>query len=558
MLSLALLLALAQGPVAPPSIDVAPEFAADKIPVVYVRNVPVGADIQFSIDPEPAETRELKDGGLAIGCAPGTYTVTLDGLAIDWDKKQVKRFKDKKTFKRLGAGPDPKPDPGPDPKPDPKPDPNPKPTASVMKTIVIEDVENSSGNRAKFFSDPELMGFFDTAKCPQPRVLDKKNAAAAPYLPRCKSFPYTFILDEKNRELESLPLPATAAECLAKLNDLRSRFLVQHLKSLPADGEDGEGHCLVIDGQKRSLGLKPRLSKVGSKFAVFGMEADSTGSTPKVMPRDKWYEFDFKRHVKQIKDQNGVGACNAFAATSTFEICRVMRGLPWVECWPGELYGRINGGRDQGSMLEDALEQLQSAGVMPRPPNSAQYAWKSRPSDWKTQAAPYRAVDIFECPTFDHIASALLQGYVLDFGVMVGNNFAAGQDAWVPEYPSGGVGGHAMCAVGLASRLRNGKTQWGLVTLNSWGNWGDGGYCVVPETYFKGNQIGGHFAVRTVVDDATDLKASNRNPTATIPASAWTPPAAPVVAPAAAAPRFQWMQVCRNGKCRMELVEVSP
>lgn len=539
MLWLALLLALAQGPVSPPSIDVAAEFPADKIVVIYTRNVPAGADVQFSIDPEPAETRELKDGGLAVGCAPGTYTVTLDGLAIDWEKKSVKRFKDKKTFKRLGAGPQPDPDP------DPKPDPKPTPVANKLVTFVIEDVANNTADRSKFFTDKDLMAFFDGTTSPMPRVMDKGNPAAAKVTTKATSYPWFVIKSEKAAVLDEGPMPKTTAECLARLVDVRSKFLIKHVQAQDDKGDD-ESASLVIDGQKRSLGLKPRTSKVGAKFPIFGAAVDSAGGQPRVIPRSEWREVDLRRFVPQIRDQNGVGACNAFAATAAFQFCRSQRGLPFVDLWEGELYGRINGGRDQGSMLEDALEQLQTNGLIPRPAGQAQYAWRSRPSDWKTQAAPFKAIDIFECPTFDHIASALLQGYALDFGVMVGDNFAAGSDGWVPDYPRGGVGGHAMCAVGLARK----GDKWGLITQNSWSTgWGQQGYGIVPETYFRGNQIGGHFAVRTVVDPGADLLMKAKGGDGAVSAIGATL-ASPEI-------KFGWVQVCRNGRCRLEWRQIE-
>ena len=89
------------------------------------------------------------------------------------------------------------------------------------------------------------------------------------------------------------------------------------------------------------------------------------GETPttRVIPRNEWQPVDLSAFVSPIKDQNGIGACNAFATINCLEACRRGRGLPDVTLSPGDLYSRINGGRDNGSLPEDALKTALLVGV---------------------------------------------------------------------------------------------------------------------------------------------------------------------------------------------------
>jgi len=74
------------------------------------------------------------------------------------------------------------------------------------------------------------------------------------------------------------------------------------------------------------------------------------------------------------------------------------------------------------------------------------------------------------------------------------DSFSPDRDGWITSGRGGG-GGHALCGYGLAQR--NGA--WGIRTRNSWGpTWGVGGNCILAEPLF-GNEIGGYWAVRSVV-----------------------------------------------------------
>ncbi len=236
-------------------------------------------------------------------------------------------------------------------------------------------------------------------------------------------------------------------------------------------------------GEVRLLGgCSPRRHEVGSLFAAFQASENAT-----VIPRSQWQTVSLRGMIAEIMDQDGQGACNAFAAVQSLHGCRAMEGLPFVQLSPGNLYGRINGGQDGGSSLGDALAALRDEGVCTAKTigplhwdDSGRNPW---PESWRDEATKFRILEAFDCPTFDHIASALQCGFFVDYGVFVGRNFEPDSSGVIPRY-RGGSGGHAMCGVGLTLI----DDVWHVETANSWGkDWGDAGFCYVPESYFEGD-----------------------------------------------------------------------
>jgi hypothetical protein len=233
------------------------------------------------------------------------------------------------------------------------------------------------------------------------------------------------------------------------------------------------------------------------------------GETPKapLIPRSQWKPVDLDAFVSPVKDQDGIGACNAFATCNAAEACRRQAGLPDVRLSPGYLYGSINGQRDQGSMLEDALRWMVEHGTCTEATVGA-LAWR-RPQ-WRDaqrieqERSLYRFLEAYWCPSFDHLASAVQMGFFLDLGIMWCANFRPDADGWLPEAGRGQQGGHAILGKGLFER--GGK--WGLGMVNSWGRaWGANGRAVIPEPHFRTGLVGGWWAVRSVVTESTDVPA---------------------------------------------------
>jgi len=254
---------------------------------------------------------------------------------------------------------------------------------------------------------------------------------------------------------------------------------------------------VIIDGRQYFLGCLPRLMHPGAIYPVLGQDPNRPDVT--VIPRNQWAEIDFSHLVPEILDQDGQGACNAFASVQTLHVLRNQAGLPYVKLSAGNLYGRINGGVDAGSLLSDAVRTLEKEGVCTAD-TVPELQWRRRswPRGWEEEAKRFRILEAWDCPSFDHLATALLLGFPVNLGILVGNHFNPGSDGWVPDYRGGG-GGHAMCGVGLLfHRERN---AWGIKVANSWGKrWGRDGFGIVPESYFQRTPFTDGWAVRGAVD----------------------------------------------------------
>jgi len=252
----------------------------------------------------------------------------------------------------------------------------------------------------------------------------------------------------------------------------------------------------IIAGKERVLGCLPRTAEAGSIFPVFG----SDGRIP-VIPRSEWKACRWDHFILNVYDQKNTGMCNAFASIQAMHMLRQAAGYAHVELSAGNLYGRINGGRDAGSTLVDAIRELQTRGVC-RAALVPHFDWQPYkwPPNWEDDARRYRVLEAWDCPTFEHIASAIQLGFGVNVGILIGPNFEPDRTGWVPDR-IGAAGGHAMCAVGLD---RRGDT-WGVMVVNSWGvDWGDEGFAIVPESYFRDTFWTDGWAIRVVTHEDTE------------------------------------------------------
>lgn len=459
-------------PSAPFALTVEPE-KPKYMATVRVMNVPVGAkvDLFWDVVPEDAvEVRECDcDGTLTFAGPPRQYVVKARGY-VDGKKVSLRT-----TVTLTGGQPDPNPNPGPNPTPDPTP------ASRVVRFVVVEDTAQARAWRGDVIGSPQVAAWYKTARMSH-RLLSTAaagpdgppDAEAAAFLGRAKGkdLPWLWQLDAAGRVVRDLKVPTTPEAFVAA-------FAAPH---------------------RRAMGnLAPAAGNLRGTWKRFGEHPEVP-----LIPRAEWKPVDLGTFLPDVKDQDGVGACNAFAAVTALEAARAQAGLPYVRLSPGYLYGNINGGRDDGSLLEDGMAWLTEHGTCPSAV-VGDLDWRTgrtRPPAAREQEKQYRVVEVYVCPSFDAIASAVQQGFVIVEGLMWADNFTPDRDGWLPSRASGGVGGHALCGYGLAQR--NGV--WGIKTRNSWGPaWGVGGNCVIPEPLF-GRKIGGFWAVRSVVQSVAPRK----------------------------------------------------
>lgn len=252
---------------------------------------------------------------------------------------------------------------------------------------------------------------------------------------------------------------------------------------------------IVIDGAEYHLGCIPTSPLLRASVPLLETKIP-------LIPRAEWQDTGDRRHlVPRIMFQNGNGSCASEGGCEDLEIARCIAGQPHVKLSPGNLYGRVNGGGDNGSTLGDNLIQLQKYGVCTEAlvPHLDWRGW-NKPG-WKEEAKSFRILEFFYCPSFEHLATAADKGFALLYGITVNDNFKVGPGGWVNEYRRmTREGGHGMCGFGL--RERRGK--WGIDTANSWGTgWGDGGFGIVPQSYFRGG-YNDAWCVRSVTRDSEE------------------------------------------------------
>jgi len=230
----------------------------------------------------------------------------------------------------------------------------------------------------------------------------------------------------------------------------------------------------------------------------------------RIIPRSEWDSLvpdeddEYSPYLPPVHDQDGIGMCNASATVAAMEYQRALQGLDYVALSGGDLYGRINGGFDSGSMLEDGLAESMRGGVCSTA--ECKYLdWRQgrRGSSEQTEARKrFRVLEAWLCPSFDACYSAVLQGFSLISGIMWRRNYEPDSKGWLPNGGSGG-GGHAVMGY---KPTRRGK-QYGIWHQNSWSaGWGRNGRCVFPEAVY-GGPVGGWWAVRQVVTEQGDVPA---------------------------------------------------
>jgi hypothetical protein len=190
----------------------------------------------------------------------------------------------------------------------------------------------------------------------------------------------------------------------------------------------------------------------------------------------------------RIKNQGQTNECNAFAICYAMEAVRRVSGGSDIPLSPGYIYGNINYGHDNGSLLEDGLAWVLRNGTVPANV-VAELEWRVFPPNAPDIAQNFRVLEWWLCPTFEEMGTAVQYGFPVVFGIPWGPEEAIDNNGWLPDDPAGGVaGGHAMCAMGVVKKGQN----WGLLTINSWGEgWGRNGWHIVPERRFKNQMFGG-------------------------------------------------------------------
>lgn len=259
---------------------------------------------------------------------------------------------------------------------------------------------------------------------------------------------------------------------------------------------------MIIDGVERFLGNND--APVSYSWPVYG-----DAPTAPMIARSQWPELISQLDpgldhpcLPYVHDQNGRGQCNANATAALIEYIRACMGLPFVQLSAADLYHRINGGGDNGSLLEDGLRECLQNGIGTAATCGTIWQPGMKLAS-REERARFRGLEAYICPTFDHVMSAALMGFGVVSGVMWYDNYKPDGDGWLPTRGVGRGGGHAV--FGYKPAMRHGK--FGIGHQNSWTpSWGVQGRGIFPEEMYRG-PVGGWWALRQVVAEEMDLPA---------------------------------------------------
>lgn len=168
-------------------------------------------------------------------------------------------------------------------------------------------------------------------------------------------------------------------------------------------------------------------------------------------------------------NQFQTGACNGYAAANAKARMRFKRGLKKLLFSGAFLYSLMNGGRDNGSALEDGLKFVQTVGCCP----ADLVTWKMiyphlQPANARAEAAKHKGLVCFAltgkpAEIRQKLKSALAAGYCCVVAVHVGGRFESLKKGICGV--DNGIGNHAVCVDDF--RIINGTELYDMP--NSWG-----------------------------------------------------------------------------------------
>lgn len=171
----------------------------------------------------------------------------------------------------------------------------------------------------------------------------------------------------------------------------------------------------------------------------------------------------------------GVHNCNGWACARALARARVLAGQEWVPLSGAAVYAQINGGRDQGSMLDDGMRELQTKGTVSETVVPADRIYLNQiPASVWAEALKYLGFECYQTGSKALLLSGLALGWVGVVAVHVGNNYMRLNAEGVAGVDRG-PGNHAVCVddaiIGSSGRpLIDSPGSWGP-------EWGDQGRC---------------------------------------------------------------------------------
>jgi hypothetical protein len=202
---------------------------------------------------------------------------------------------------------------------------------------------------------------------------------------------------------------------------------------------------------------------------------------PALIPQADWVPVDFVTGfpTELIVNQGSLGACVAFSDIGGGARMRFLRTGNILVPSAFFVYDQINGGRDNGAVIRDALTVMETTGA---PPLSSYPKCIFRAGQ-NPIGVPYYKEDVAVTLTNSaECATAILMGMFPQMPILVTSNFGqftADGVAWNGTAPRQSGSNHSIYLAGL----RSVGGVWYFIMVNSWGvSWGPwgNGACLIP------------------------------------------------------------------------------
>jgi C1A family cysteine protease len=239
---------------------------------------------------------------------------------------------------------------------------------------------------------------------------------------------------------------------------------------------------------KHIYNLKP--TPIDHKFHTSKLKVEAPSTTPLPVSIDLRGSGLFD----PIYDQSSLGSCESNASSAAFNYELRFQGLPPLLPNPSRLFhyytvrtieNTIN--EDSGASLGDGCSALEQQGICAEsiwPYNIDQFTVKPL-TECYTSASANILVQFNGCQNVTDIQQSLANKKPVVIGIVLYDSFESDEVAKTGIVPLPDItkeqllGGHAVLVVGYDN-----TKQW-FIVRNSWGNWGDRGYCYIPYQYIN-------------------------------------------------------------------------
>jgi len=198
-----------------------------------------------------------------------------------------------------------------------------------------------------------------------------------------------------------------------------------------------------------------------------------------IIPESQWQEVDLETFLGPVTDQGQVGECNAATTAEIVMGARAFAGLPYVPLSAADLYKRINGGSDNGSMPEDALDEATKNGIAPV--SVVPFTdWRGSYPAAAAERGKYKIIESYNLTSVPELVSALLEGFFINW-CMAWTSADSNPDSQgrIPDHAGSPEGGHSITGCGL----KKFDGVWYVKLRNHWrASWGVAGCFYIPLT----------------------------------------------------------------------------